>query len=229
VFLQMQVFLDDREDPLLGDVLRRVAGFEVSVRRLTVGDFLLEGRLVVERKTLLDFAQSLVNDRLFLQAERLVAWAGGHALVPAFLLEGTANDLRESAISREALQGAIVTLGIVMRIAILRSGNMEETAKILGFAARQAMAPASQLAYPRGRRPKRKRRKQLHILQSLPGIGPKKAEALLDHFGTIEKVINADQADLANHPAIGLNTAQKIQNVLHAPEEPYQFTPRPSN
>jgi len=221
----MEVVLDDREDLRLRDAFRRMEGLELRVGRLGVGDFLVPGRLVAERKTIADLVASIVDDRLFLQADRMVQWAAAHSVVPVMVIEGTSRDL-SSSMRREAVQGAIVTLGVILRIAILRSRDVTETVKVLTYASRQANASASQLAYPRGQRPRGKRKQQLNILQSLPGIGPKKAEALLNHFGTVAKVIQAPESDLSKLPTIGPDTAKKIRNVLNDPEAPYTIKNR---
>jgi DNA excision repair protein ERCC-4 len=55
----IQIIADDRESqaPVI-DALRRLNGAEVTVRRLALGDYLLDQRLSFERKTLLDLPHS---------------------------------------------------------------------------------------------------------------------------------------------------------------------------
>ena len=55
---------------------------------------------------------------------------------------------------------------------------------------------------------------KIHLLRALPGIGAKSAKALLYHFGSIRKVVNAPEKELLEVPGIGGKTARKIQNVL---------------
>jgi ERCC4-type nuclease len=62
-----------------------------------------------------------------------------------------------------------------------------------------------------GYRPKDKRKKQLFILQGLPGIGPERAGRLLDKFGSVEGVISAGSDELQSVYGIGKNVADRIR------------------
>ena len=60
---------DDREPESVVSALRSLRRVQVSLRRLKLGDYVVDGRLLIERKTLPDFALSIVQGRLFRQAE----------------------------------------------------------------------------------------------------------------------------------------------------------------
>ena len=201
------VTADDREPESVIQALKALPKVRVTVSRLKLGDYRVDGRLLVERKTLLDFALSVLDGRLFTQAARLAA----SGIPVALILEGKATDLAASRIRREALQGALVSVSLVFGIPVLRSVGPEETAKLMLYAANQLRA-ATTGALPRpGRRPKGKRRTQLALLQGLPGVGPRRARQLLDAFGTVEAVLRTDAAALEALPGIGQKTAQAIR------------------
>jgi ERCC4-type nuclease len=206
----IQIIADDRESqaPVI-DALRRLNGAEVTVRRLALGDYLLDQRLLFERKTLLDFAVSLKDGRLFEQGARLAA----SPLYKVIILEGCVRDLAESGMRREALQGALISLTLFLGIPLLRSADAEESARLMLYAARQFDHIARQVP-PRlfkGKRPKGKRKTQLQILQSLPGIGPSAAHNLLEQFGSIEAVLAADEQALLCVAGIGAGRAKSIR------------------
>jgi DNA excision repair protein ERCC-4 len=67
-----------------------------------------------------------------------------------------------------------------------------------------------------GYRPKRLKSRQLYILQGLPQVGPTLARRLLDHFGSISKMIVASFDELMKVEGIGKESAKKIRNVLDA-------------
>jgi len=91
------VVCDDREQAsgVIAHLLVR-PDVDVAVRRLEVGDYLIDGRVWVERKTLADFAVSVVDGRLFGQATRLLRAAPGRALL---ILEATAPRCHRSPVS----------------------------------------------------------------------------------------------------------------------------------
>jgi len=61
-----------------------------------------------------------------------------------------------------------------------------------------------------------KKRSLAGELISLPGIGPKTARQLFDHFGTIAAIKAADAAVLAKVPGLGAKRAAKIRQALDA-------------
>jgi ERCC4-type nuclease len=53
-----------------------------------------------------------------------------------------------------------------------------------------------------------------YILQGLPGIGPRRARALLDQFGSVVAVVTADASALAEIAGIGDAVARSIHEAL---------------
>ena len=177
--------------------------------RLELGDYLLDGRLLFERKTMRDFATSLQDGRLFDQGIRLAA----SPLHKAIILEGKARDLASCGIGREALQGALITLTLFLGIPLLRATDPKEVAKLMLYADHQFDRITGQTA-PKlfaGKRPRGKRKTQQRILQSLPGIGPSTADKLLEHFGSVEAVLAADGPALQGVAGIGFVRAKAIR------------------
>lgn len=205
---RVRIVADDRENAggVIG-VLRGRTEVELEVRRLGVGDFVVGGNFLVERKTQADFAQSVIDARLFRQATAL-ATDGRRAVL---ILEGTGADLAKVGVSREALQGALITVSVFYGLAVLRARDVEETARLLLYLGQQALARA-QGAYGRpGYRPKGRRARQLYVLQGLPRIGPERAERLLERFGTVERTMVASVEDLAAVEGIGPRIAERIR------------------
>lgn len=207
----VRVVADDRENT--GGViaeLRRRADVALEVRRLALGDFLVEDNFSIERKTLPDFAASVIDARWFRQAAGLATGERRGIII----LEGSAATAAELGVSREALQGALITVSVFYGLAVLRACDPEETARLLVYLGRQAKRFANG-ALPRpGYRPKGKRARQLFILQGLPGIGPERAERLLDRFGSVQGVAVAPAEALAAIDGIGETTAAKIRWAL---------------
>ena len=63
-----------------------------------------------------------------------------------------------------------------------------------------------------------KRAKQLtaSVLDSIEGIGPKRKKQLLQHFGSVRAIMDADLPALKRVPDLGKNTAEKIYAYFHS-------------
>jgi DNA excision repair protein ERCC-4 len=215
----VRIVADDRENAGgVVDELRAIQGVLVTVQRLPRGDFLVQDSFAVERKTLRDFAASTVEGRLFRQAAALVTMERRSVLI----LEGTLADAQALRLSRDAIQGALITVSVFYGLTVLRARDSAETARLLLYIGRQAQQFANG-ALPRpGYRPKGKRARQLFILQGLPGVGPDRAAQLLNHFGSVQAVANAARMDLSTAEGIGESTAAKIHWALEEPPSGYK-------
>lgn len=202
------------------EALESIEGVTVSIETLTIGDYQVDNQLLFERKKLLDFANSIKDGRLFRQACNLLS----SPLKPVIILEGTSSDLTNSGMRREAIQGALINLVLILGLPILRSLNPAESARLMLYAARQLRAIASGAVQQRpGKRPRGKRKTQLHILQGLPGIGAQRAQLLLEVFGSVEAVMAASVEELAALPGMGEKTAQVIRWAVQ--EKAVQYNP----
>jgi len=177
---------------------------------------------LVERKTLSDLVASIKDGRLFRQGCRLAT----SPLWTVLILEGTGKDLASSGMRREAIQGALMTITLFLGIPLLRSMNLEETARLMVLAARQRRRFADGPLPRRGRRPRGKYRIQARVLQGLPGVGPERARRLLDRFGSLEAALTADVEQLASVRGIGKGTAEAIRWAVDEPAAFYRVTER---
>jgi DNA excision repair protein ERCC-4 len=208
------IVVDDREQA--GDVPAALAArgdAAVEVARLPVGDYQIERRVLVERKTAADFAVSLIDGRLFRQASALAGMPDRAAL----LLEGGEADWQRMGVRREALQGALITIGVFYGLALLWSAGPEESARLLVYLGRQAHRSAHGGLPRPGYRPKGRRSRQLFLLQGLPGVGPERAARLLERFGSVRAILTAPTEELALVPGIGGKTAAKMHWILDGP------------
>jgi ERCC4-type nuclease len=220
----VDIVADDRERT--AEVIaffRGIPGVSVRTERLLSGDYLADRRILFERKTLPDLAISIVDGRLFKQMGALIK----SRYKPVLILEGGGKDAESIRVRREALQGALITISLVLGIPILRSLTAEETARLMVYAARQIQS-LGKAGYARpSYRPKNKRGRQLFILQGLPGVGPERALRLLEKFGSIEAVMGAGRDDLLSVEGIGAKTADRIRWAVSETIESYGDRPNP--
>lgn len=208
---EVTVVVDDREqNSKVIEALQAHPGVVLAFRRLPVGDYRVNDRCLIERKTVSDFARSIIDGRLFSQAKRLA----GAMEATAMILEGKASDLVSVGLQREALQGAMVSLTIIFGIPVLRSLDAAETARLIVYASNQIHRHMTGLTSLHYTRPKKKQTLQLRLLQGLPGVGPDRARKLLDHFGSVQNVMAAEEGALRTVYGIGEKTAAGIRWAL---------------
>jgi excinuclease ABC subunit C len=69
-----------------------------------------------------------------------------------------------------------------------------------------------------GHRQRRAKARNTSPLEEVPGLGPKRRQALLKHFGGLQGVTRAGIEDLASVPGISAELAQRIYGLFHAEE-----------
>ena len=69
-----------------------------------------------------------------------------------------------------------------------------------------------------GHRQRRAKARNTSPLEEVPGLGPKRRQALLKHFGGLQAVTRAGVEDLASVPGVSRELAQRIYGLFHAEE-----------
>jgi DNA excision repair protein ERCC-4 len=209
----IQIVVDDRERPSgIVAELEKLGGVVVKIEHLALGDYCIDGAVLIERKTAADFAQSLIDGRLFGQAGRMAT----SSLRPAYILEGSSAEWSELGVSREALQGALVTLMLIFDVPVFRSSDPAESARLMLYIGSQLVRLRDPGYVPyRQTKAKRKKTAQLRILQSLPGVGRDRAKRLLERFGTVRACFGASTEEIMDVEGIGSKTAASIERVIN--------------
>jgi DNA excision repair protein ERCC-4 len=204
----LRVDFSERAAGLLA-LAQNCADFEVRMDRLDVGDYCIDGGVVIERKTYADFATSLTDGRLFPQAAALAR--SPHR--PIFLLEGP-KPAKMPNVHTNSLKGAVVSLAVMWRLPVLHARDPEDSLRILRLLAHQMRNADPAILQRYDRKPKRLASRKLFMLQGLPGVGPALANRLLVHFGSVERVIGAEEAKLIEVRGIGVRKAQRIRKLV---------------
>lgn len=178
---------------------------ETESVQLTIGDYIISEEIVVERKSGSDFAQSVIDGRLFEQVSRLIE----SYPKPILIVEGSVP------LKKAARQGAIISV-IKKGVSVLTVQDSDETVEILN---RLALSEIKEGRGPVVRnKPKKKNDPEetaIHSLSMIPGISYKKAKQLLEEFGSIKKITSLEKEDLKSIEGIGPKTADLIWNTLN--------------
>ncbi len=181
----------------------------VNVAALPYGDYLVNDRVTLERKTARDFLVSIIDLRLFNQVANLKK----NCSRPFLLIEGDpyATDL---GFDPRAIRGALLSIQTGWQVPVVFSHSTEDSVDIMVTVGCQDEVETEEVALRGGYRPKKLKTRQLYLLQGLPDVGPKLARRLLRHFHSAGRVMHATRDELAEVEGIGMVRAEKIREVL---------------
>jgi Fanconi anemia group M protein len=193
------------------------AGVRLEIAHLAAADFLLGDGVAAERKSARDFVASILDRRLFGQAEHLVEAFER----PLLILEGDPLST-EIAVHPNAVLGALAHLAVVRRLPVLPSTGLEGTADLLVAIARhvQAGGRGERARAPAKRRVGSLADRQEAIAAALPGVGPVLAQRLLHRAGSLAALAAADRPLLREVPGIGPRRAEVLNTLFTAPYPP---------
>jgi len=203
------VYADSREGN--SKVLRALdtINVDVKIKAMIVADYQVSDDVAIERKTAKDFVDSIIDKRLYKQARTMQE----EFKKPIMILEG--DDLYSGFLSPNAIRGALASIAIDFGISIIPTRNPEDTAAMIKrIAIREQSGKITPIQIRTEKKPVNTWEQQLFIVESLPNIGPVTAKKLLEKFGTVQSVIDANENKLQEVDGIGEKTAESIRKVL---------------
>jgi len=208
-----EVVIDRREGPSgLIQELQNRSSLNISELVLETGDIVI-GDLGIERKTIRDFEQSRNDGRLYCQV-KMLRRAFRRSII---ILEGSSYD-EGPKLNLAGIRKALITIAIRWQVPVLRTGDVCETACLIEEIARDENA----VNLFRGKETEALRRVRLSsrkkfCIEGIPGVGTKKAHALLMHFNTIREVVDASPDDLLKVNGISPGLARQITSFVTEP------------
>jgi len=203
----MDVIVDYREVASGIPKILREMGVDFRVGELRAGDYLIEGKYVIERKSLSDLVNSIKSARVFRQIDLLTECSSEQ---PVLIIEGDWSEIDSRDFRIESL------IGFEMMV-------QEAGIKVLSTRSKMHSAIAIKTLInhePRSTvvvRPKKIRLDdpRIAMLCGIPGVGTKRAMKLLKEYKTIKRIVTADFDSLCN--VVGPATAEKIVRVVEEP------------
>ena len=231
----MKILIDNREKHL-AEFLEGTCE-ELVFAQLPVGDYLVvsdSGSILVERKTVTDFFSSIRSKRLWdqllrmMKTERVLEYEVKRRIL---LIHGNFQEHFEPfyhesdeklLVRWSQLMGAYMEIIYVYNTPIIHAESdaafkafMKMLVKRESAGKNDKLPEARWYEKPvRADLPIMDRKK--YILSSLPYIGDRLAENLLEHFSTISGVACASAEELQKVPKIGKKKAELIYTLLHS-------------
>lgn len=203
----MEVVVDVHEPRAILDHLAEM-GVKTTRRKISPGDYVIED-VGIERKTVGDFFNSMVQKRLFDQISRLRDCYP----IPILIVEGD-NTLIAEYQNPAALWGAILAITLDEKTHALFSPDEKETARIVKTIwLRKQKSPQN---YGLRHKPKMLsiEERQRFILQGFPNVGEVLSDNLLKKFGSVRAVMQASKMDLMKVRKVGRKKAEEITSLL---------------
>lgn len=204
----MEIVVDYRE---FNSILPRIlAEMGVHIRKATldVGDYLVGGQTLIERKTSKDFIVSIIDKRIFDQCLRL----SNSPFYPVLLIEGNLYENRPGS-EAQNIEGTLLSIACSWHIPIIYSDGARKSCqtliKIGGQKTHKRRFRQFEKANPVNHSDPR-----MGFLMGIPGIGQKKASILLDRYKTLDAVLKAPAHQLAATPGLGSACANKMTRFL---------------
>ncbi len=198
------IIIDCHEPDKIKNLIGTAA--ETKVCSLAAGDYLIKN-IAIERKTLGDFLNSLVQQRLFSQLTRLkAAYPVSFLIVEAFDLSVLQNS--------RVFYGAILTILLEINVKIIFTQTPQQTAEVILLIAGITPTNETPLSLPK-RKPKEVSLfiQQCHLVTKIPHVGKLKAKVLLHYFRTPHALFSASLEELQAVVGIGKKTAENIKRV----------------
>ncbi len=207
-----RIIVDDRETSSKVVEVLSGMGAVIRLQRLEHGDYAIGDRILVERKTARDFADTLINRDLLGQV-KVMAEA---VTRPVLIIEG--GDLSaQRDIHPNAIKGVLAALTVDMGVSLLFTKDEQDTARMLFVLAKREEGERGGRKVHPHKSHRSLREEQEYIISAFPDIGMKNARLLLSRFGTVQAIANAQKADLVAIKGIGEKTAQKIIDLCRRP------------
>ena len=215
----VEIVADQRElDSHIARDLSTREGIETRLETLAVGDYVLSDRVVVERKSVEDFLDTLLGgDRSMFEQ---VGDAARHYARPVVIVEGEGLYERRN-IHPNAIRGALSSLAVDFGASVLHTTDADDTADLLEvIATREQDRDGREVRVHGEKSGKTLAEQQEYVVSSVAEVGPVTARALLEHLGSVEAVMTADEEDLLAVEGVGEVTASRIREVVGSRYEP---------
>ncbi len=209
---RVTVLVDTRENNMVPSYLRET-GAEVLMKQLNVADYICSDRVAIEKKTISDFLQSIINQRIFKQLGELAESFER----PVLVIEGNPEMLfLERGIHPNSIRGVLSSIAIDYKVPIIWTSNPKETANMIYWIAKREQEKEKRELQIRYKiKVGSIARQQEFLVSGLPHISNKLSKRLLKQFKTVRKVFNAKPEKLMKVDGLGKEKAAKIWNILN--------------
>ena len=210
-----KILVDSREKGSLTLKELKDSGFDIKLETLNSGDFILSDSIGIERKTVKDFVNSIIDKRLLSQIKEL----RHNFEKPLLIIEGEDDIYSIRNIHPNSIRGILSTIAIDFMVPIIYTKNYKDTVELIKvISKREKLEKIKDIGLRLEKKPLTTKELQEYVIESFPGIGPSLSKSLLKTFKSIKSIVNAKEEDLVNIDKLGKKKAKDIISII---EEEY--------
>ncbi|PIN77244.1 hypothetical protein COV15_02765 [Candidatus Woesearchaeota archaeon CG10_big_fil_rev_8_21_14_0_10_34_12] len=189
----LSIVADHREKNslLISELIKN--NVRVELKHLEIADFLVNN-VAVERKTVSDFLNSMINKRLFSQLENLKQYEKCFLIIEGIEEQELYNDYA-GGINGNAIRGFLLSIILDFQIPVIFTKDYQDSAKFLTILIKKQNSKTEISLNPKRKSKSLNEQKQF-VIEGFPGIGPKSAKKLLEKFSSIKNITNASEEEL---------------------------------
>jgi ERCC4-related helicase len=205
---KIKIIADYREKGslVLKELLDKV---DLSLEKLSIGDFLLSGRVAVEYKTVPDFVDSILDGRLLAQLKELKKYER-----PLIIVEGIEDIYSVRKVHPNSIRGMISTITVSYGIPIIQTRNAKDTTEYLISIAKREQSEEKNDIQHHYKKPETIKEQQEYFVSALPNIGMGGARPLLKHFKSVKNIVNASEDELKEVDLIGPKKSKTLKDLF---------------
>ncbi len=184
-------------------------GLKTEIKNLDVADYILNNT-AIERKTVSDFINSMINKRLQRQLVGLQQYEKRLLLIEGIdeqelystnsfenpfenSFEDSSLKINKPKMHPNSIRGFLLSTILNYKVPIIFTKDAEDTANFMAVLLKQDPKENSLNAKKKSLN---KKEQMQFIIEGFPGIGPKTAKKLLNNFGSIKKIITTPKEKL---------------------------------
>ncbi|MEA3378158.1 MAG: DEAD/DEAH box helicase [Nanoarchaeota archaeon] len=190
-------------------------GIGLNLKNIHTADFIVGDNIGIERKTVQDFVNSIIDKRLLVQIKNLK----NNFASPLLIIEGSEDIYSARNIHPNAIRGMLASIALSFGVPMIYTADFKDTAELLILIAKKAQKEKKEFGLRFEKKPLTTMEMQEYIVESLPGVGPSLAKSLLKNLKTIKNIVNAEHGDLKDIEKIGSKKAKEIKRIV---EEEYK-------
>jgi len=210
--LKLTIFVDPRETRAGIARFLEKAGVDLKLQNLDIGDYIVSDKVCIERKTVTDFLDSLINKRrnLFEQINRMK----NEYEKPLLVIEGD-SIYGQRNVHPNVVRAVMASIALDYSVPIIQTRDVADTASLLYVIAKREQMPNKTEVNPHGKKPSASLKvQQEYFVSALSNIGIMTTRKLLGRFKTIERIMAASKEELMEVENVGEKTAEHIKRVF---------------